>query len=260
MTTTEDQVRAGLRGLAPTALADEVAYRGVARRITHRRRRRTAARVTGVAALVAALAGAVALLPDGEQGADTIMQDQPGTRVSFAHATFELPPDWVVVWEEGQGMCVAPDEGVDEPSGCGLELLHMRPFYGEAEDGTPTSMPSDPEPVPGGTMPCPDGTSDSDSGDVADVVLRDPVEVTVGGEPATYIEAEGTCRASGMGFTIRQWELPDRHLLVKDPLGQPETDGIIASIELGEPVDDPPAGATDPGGAGTTTTAEPAAG
>lgn len=31
--------------------------------------------------------------------------------------------------------------------------------------------------------------------------------------------------------------------------------------ELGEPVDDPPAGATDPGGAGTTTTgSEPGAG
>ncbi len=59
MTSTEDQIRNALADLAPTAPADGSAYSGVGRRITRRRRQRTATRLAAVAAVaLVAVAGA----------------------------------------------------------------------------------------------------------------------------------------------------------------------------------------------------------
>jgi hypothetical protein len=241
MTTTEDLVRDGLAALAPTARADAAAYAGIERAITHRRRRRTAARVAAVAAVALAAVGAGVLGADRDETPgfstrpDATATPEPG-RVMFGNATFDLPAGWAVLSDNGARMCVAPAETEDMGECAGLRLdrgdlmgYEQGPYvdHGDWSWHTGTDV-----------MPCPDRPYDPEA-PLDSVVPGDaglgPIDTgfrPVGDRTAVYDQWQAQCDLSGFTFTPRAWHLPESELLIVDLLGHPETEAILASFEF----------------------------
>ncbi|HEX6570331.1 MAG TPA: hypothetical protein VF015_14265 [Acidimicrobiales bacterium] len=255
MTSTEDLVRAGLHDLAPAAPADDAAYAGVRRAITRRRRQRAAARVTAVAALALVAVGTAALVQredtpgySTDRGGTTettapgTSASAPSRSVTFGPATFDVPADWVVVSNNGNDMCVAPD-GTEDMSTCaGLRLSRgeLVGYEGGAyiEHGdwswyTATDV-----------MRCPDGPGGP--GEELDDVRapgndRAPIEQgrrPVGDRTAVYDKWAAECTLTDFRFTPRAWLVRELQLLIVDELDNPETEQILASFEFADGASD----------------------
>jgi hypothetical protein len=259
MTGTEDTLRDALRGLAPTAPADETAHAGVRRAITRRRRRRTTGRVAAVVLAVAAVAGGRALVvasEDAEGPPGYATDDAPsptaqpgpstpapgtgdtGATQSFGPVTFDVPPGWEATEMGEASLCVAPVEGAGRSwDGCaGLWLYRgdLPGYEGGAYEehgpwGFATATDPTPCPAPPGGRPAKD-----------DIVVpgqagTGPVDQgfkPVGDRTATYDQWFARCSESGFTFTPRAWLLPQSEVLVVDVFGLPETEAILASFRF----------------------------
>jgi hypothetical protein len=256
----EDTLRDALRGLAPTAPADEAAHAGVRRAITRRRRRRTTGRVAAVVLAVAAVAGGRALVAglDDAEGPRYSTDDAPGPTAqpgpsapttapatgdtgatqTFGPVTFDVPPGWAATPSGEASLCVAPIDGAGRSwDGCaGLRLYRGElPGY---EGGTyvehgPWGFATSTDPTP---CPAPTGSQPAEG----DVVVpgqagTGPVDQgfkPVGERTATYDQWFARCSESGFTFTPRAWLLPQSQVLVVDVFGLPETEAILASFRF----------------------------
>lgn len=262
MSSTEDLLRERLARLAPTAPADAVAFEGVERRIIHRRRQRTAARVAAVAAvaLVAVGVGSVASGRDESSDVSTMPADTTTTapaldavptvgqqgRVAFGGASFEVPDGWeVTAYDPGvaggdpSGQSVGVERlciGVpgDEVHSCAIEMHHGDPLPGEemspyVDHGNwswnhATDQPS-----------CPLTPADGADGVQAPGGNRAPIDsanaVPVGDRTAVYDEWSAECD-SGATFTPRAWHLAEEQLLIVDVITHDETEDVLGSFRF----------------------------
>lgn len=256
MTTTEDQVRAGLTGLAPSAPADDAAFAGVGRAITRRRRRRTGAQIAAVAALALVVVGGAALLTDGDEApvytdgigpstttpttasstSESTAPDASG-RVPFGDVEFELPAGWSVVWEVENQMCVSPAGTADDVDCAGVILSVGHQVVGH--EGGPYVDHGDWSWYQGtDVMRCPSGSS-TPNGEFDGVIAGDagmaPVERDnrpVGDRTAVYDRWEAVCDISGFEFSPQAWHLSEPEMLIVDLIGRPETESMLASFEF----------------------------
>lgn len=263
MSSTEDLLRERLVRLAPTAPADAVAFEGVERRITHRRRQRAAARVAAVAAVALVAVGVGSLATGRDEASDysTTPSETPGTpdpreapavgqqgRVAFGGASFEVPDGWAVtsfddgVADDASGgqdlgyasLCIGvPD---DERDSCALAMYHGDPLPGA--EGLPYEDHADWSWHQGNDVPLcpftPAGEYDPvqpGGGDYAPTASDD--EAPVGDRIAVYDQWSAVCD-SGATFEPRAWHLADEQLLIVDVIGHDETDGVLESFRFGE--------------------------
>ena len=169
--------------------------------------------------------------------------------VSFGGASFSLPDGWSVTEPEGarawtevdlvtgtdvqhssRTLCVGPD-GAE----CGLRMYHgdapgHEGFQGWDDDGawpwfTSTDVGTCPVVEPGvgfdGVQPVGGEYLPVDSGSRA-----------VGDQAAVYRRWDVVCEASGYAYSPRSWHLPEAGIVVIDELGQPETEGVLASFRF----------------------------
>lgn len=258
MTRGEDTLREALRGLAPTAPADETAHAGVRRAITRRRRRRTTGRVAAVVLAVAAVAGGRALVVasgDAEGPPGYATDDAPGPTArpgpstipapaatgvahTFGPVTFDVPPGWAATEMGEASLCVTPVEGAGRSwDGCAGMRLYRGDLPGY-EGGTyvehgPWGFATATDPTP---CPAPPGSQPAEG----DVVVpgqagTGPVDQgfkPVGDRMAAYDQWFARCSESGFTFTPRAWLLPRSEVLVVDVFGLPETEAILASFQF----------------------------
>ncbi len=262
----EDLLRERLARLAPSAPADSVAFEGIERRITHRRRRRAAARVAAVAAVALVAVGVGSLAIGREEPSDLSTQPAetatsapvPGAaaptvgqkgRVAFGGASFEVPEGWEVTSYDdglaedtpsGQGrgvesLCIGVPE--DEQSSCAIEMYHGDPLPGGEQqpyqDHGQWSWNHATDPPP-----CPFTPEDEGDGVEAPGGDTGPVDsaesVPVGDRTAVYDEWAAVCD-SGATFNPRAWHLADEQLLIFDVIGHDETEQVLGSFRFDEP-------------------------
>jgi hypothetical protein len=262
MNSTENLLRERLARLAPTAPADRAAFEGIERRITHRRRQRTAARVAAFAtvALVAVGVGSLATGRDEPSDLSTSPPDRttPATgeaptvgqqgRVAFGGASFDVPDGWAVTsyddgvaddavggWDLGYAsLCIGVLD--DERDSCALAVYHGDPLPGTEEQPYEdhgnwswhqgTDVPQCPFRPTGPYDPVQPAGGESGP-------TRSDDQAPVGDRTAVYDEWSAVCE-SGDAFDPRAWHLADEQLLIVDVLGHDETEGVLESFRFDE--------------------------
>jgi hypothetical protein len=264
MSSPDDLLRERLARLAPSAPADSMAFEGIERRITHRRRRRAAARVAAVAAVALVAVGVGTLATGRDQRSDVSTQPAETTtsepdasaaaptvgqtgRVTFGGASFEVPEGWEVTsYDDGvaEDVTMGPDRGYeslcigapgDEQDSCGaIAMYHGDTLPGG--EGQPYQDHGAWSWHQGNDVALcpltPSGGVDyvqPAGGDYAPI--RSDAAAPVGDRTAVYDEWAAVCD-SGPTFNPRAWHLSDEQFLIVDVIGHPQTDDVLASFRF----------------------------
>ena len=265
MSSPEDQLRERLARLAPSAPADALAFEGIERRITHRRRQRAAARLAAVAAVALVAVGVASLATGRDERSDVSTQPAETTtsapdataaaptvgqtgRVAFGGASFEVPEGWEVTsYDDGvaEDAAMGPDRGYEslcigppgeEQDACAVAMYHGDPLPGA--EGQPyqdhgawswhqgNDVAQCPFTPLGGT-----DFAQPSGGDYGPI--RSDPAAPVGDRTAVYDEWAAVCD-SGPTFNPRAWHAADEQFLIVDVIGHTLTEYVLASFRFDE--------------------------